>query len=268
MRMLSTNHPQQPPHPTLLKIGSVTRQHRLSIVGQHIQPRLLGRDLWNLAGDTHHMFDKLAAAHGGFRVGVAGLRRGQHEYAGEPAGAELVAQPRGLGCVVGALRPGHRCALRVVHLQRVGQLCGHQIRSVTRADQQPGAGFGVAVFGQLTFVPFDAQQPLTQNPGTFAGLRRAGTQLQPTHRQHHRAVLVQHVQVGFHAHTARGHRRAAVPGMTGRPIGPQPPHTQRQQQTTVGHTLDGGMSRHRLEARIQQHGMHAVSFDLRAKRAR
>ncbi len=214
------------------------------------------------------MFDKLAAAHGGLVVGVAVLGCGEYHHAGEPAGLELVAQPRGLGCVVGALWPGHGCALHVVHLQRVGQLCGHQIRSVTRADQQPGAGFGVAVFGQLTFVPFDAQQPLTQNPGTFAGLRRAGTHLQAAHRQQDGAVLVQHVQVGFHAHTARGHRRAAVPGVARRTVGAQPPHTQRQQQTTITHALDGGMSRHRLEARVQQRRVDAVGALLRADRTR
>ncbi len=152
MRVFGTNHPQQPTQPALLEVRPVVGQHLLGVSGQHIQPRCLAHDLGELAGDTHHLFNVLATVDGGLVVGVAVLGCGEYHHAGEPAGAELVAQPRGLGW--------------------------------------------------------------------------------------------------------------------GRPVGPQPPHTQRQQQTTITHALDGGMSRHRLEARIQQRRVDAVGALLRADRTR
>ncbi len=86
----------------------------------------------------------------------------------------------------------------------------------------------------------------------------AGTTAARTANNYRAAV---HVQAA-HAPTLHAVTVAVVLGHDR----PQTPAHQRQQINHCRLYLDGGMSCHRLEARIQQHGMHAVSFDLRAKR--
>ena len=108
------------------------------------------------------MPDALSAVHGALLIRVAVARTGEHDHTGEPAGTELIAQPLGIGHVVGMLRPAHGRALRAVELQRVGKVGGHHIGSGGSAYQQPCSGVGTVDLGQLSLLPFDGQQPLAR----------------------------------------------------------------------------------------------------------
>ena len=81
-------------------------------------------------------------------------------------------------------------------------------------------------------------------------------------------MLIQDVEVGLDpVAVCFGHAGVAVTGVAGRAVGPQPAHTQRQQQAAGACSLDGGVSHYGLEAGIEQRWVHAVGGLLRADRA-
>lgn len=136
----------------------------------------MAQDLRELAGDAHQVLDVLAAA--GRRLFIrAALRCGEHHDAGKRAGFQLGTQPFGVGRVVGVERPGQRGALRVVHLQRIGQLRGQHVGRFAGADQQPRPRLGDGLLGEFVLVPLDGQQPLAQDAVALAASGRPGAQL-------------------------------------------------------------------------------------------
>ena len=137
-------------------------------------------------------------------VGVAVLRSGDDDDTGEPAFTELTVQHLRRGAVVAVLRPEHRRAFGAVQLQRIGQPRCQQMGGIGGADQQPGTGVDVVFFRQLALLPFDGQQPLVEHAIAAFVLGHRGCELQPTHRQQDRPVLVQHVEVGLRYNAGGG----------------------------------------------------------------
>ncbi|CAM4076510.1 hypothetical protein MYBA111488_00605 [Mycobacterium basiliense] len=84
MRMLGTNHPQQPPHPGLLQISALTPKHRLRTPSQYKQPRRLTRHLRQLTNNTHQMPHTLDT----HRVVTRGP--GHHDHTGELVVTQLI----------------------------------------------------------------------------------------------------------------------------------------------------------------------------------
>ncbi|CAM4077136.1 hypothetical protein MYBA111488_00650 [Mycobacterium basiliense] len=89
MRMLGTNHPQQPPHPGLLQISALTPKHRLRTPSQYKQPRRLTRHLRQLTNNTHQMPHTLDTLDAAVLVANAVVRLDEDDRIVEPAGIEL-----------------------------------------------------------------------------------------------------------------------------------------------------------------------------------
>ena len=114
--------------------------------------------------------------------------------------------------------------------------------------------------GQVSLLPFDGQQPLAEYAIVFAGSRESGAHLKSAHREQQRPELVENVEVRLDARgVGLGQLGEAIPRIASRSVGTQLTHAQGQQQAAVGDLRHAGMGRHRLEAGIQQRGMHPVA---------
>ncbi|CAM4077053.1 hypothetical protein MYBA111488_00645 [Mycobacterium basiliense] len=154
--------------------------------------------------------------------------------------------------MIGILGPAEGCALHVVQLQRVSQLCCHHFRGIGGVDQQPRSGVCGVQFWQVSLLPFDGQQPLVQHAITVAVFGNPGTELQAMHSHQHIPVLIQHIQVSLdRGRVSVGYPRIAVVSVAGGRVGTDPTDAQRQHQAAVTGHLDIGVGTDGLETGIQ-----------------
>ena len=107
--LITRSRPRRPPCSRLARSSA---QHRLRRFWSGRTAGASGPDFGQLAGDAHQVLDVVAALERRLRAwsGSPVLGCGDDDHAVERTGVELVAQPAGLGRVVGLQRPGHRGA--------------------------------------------------------------------------------------------------------------------------------------------------------------
>ena len=265
-RVLSPDHPQQATQSGLLEIGALAREYRLRTAGDDVEPRGLAGSLRQIANDPDQIANVVTATLSQLIRSTTGARGGHHDHIPETAFGKIALQPFGIGGVVGMLRPGHRRHVRIIELERVGELRGQDVRGVRHADQQPGSGIEMrGKSREFLLAPLDGHQPLVEHAVTIGG---SGAHGQTLDREQNRAVLIDEIEVRLDAGTVQGDDPGqAVPRLVGRPVGAQTTHAQRKKQPAGTGVLHAGMSGDRLEAGIKQSGVHTVGAVLTADRA-
>ena len=210
------------------------------------------------------MFDLFAAPRS---VGVrcaAVSRFHENHYAGDVTGSEFLRQLFGIRRMVTVARPAHGSTLRAVAFQCLSQTCD-RVWPGGCADQQPVSRVGVRRLRQLSLLPLDGQQSLVHHPACSVVLGSSGAAHQPLNSEQNLPVPVEQVEVCFDpGNVDSGHPRVAVVSIAHGTVGLQAPQTQWQPQHLIAQGMDFGTCGNRLETRIEESGVHAVSGLFRA----
>ena len=193
--VFSTDHPKQAAQAGLLKIGALAGHNHLGAAGDDVESGRIAGRFWQITDDPDQIADMLATALRHLLRRAAGAWCGNDDHVPESAFGQVCPQPSGVGGVVGVLRPRHRRHVRVIELERIGELRGQDVGGVGGADQQPATGVEVrGEIRQLFPTPLDGHQALVEHTVTVG---RATAHRQSVYRQQNRAVIVDEMDIGF-----------------------------------------------------------------------
>ena len=220
-RVFGADHAQQAGDTALVEIDLVARGNAACATGHHVQAWRFPVGVRQFPRDADERSDEVAPAVQALRIGFADGRWSDHDHAGESAGSEFSGGDGG---------GGRHPAGGAVRGDGVAQLCREHILLI--ADQQPGTrrGVGRGLRG-LLLIPFDGEQPLSEDAIALAVLGFLGAHPESGDLQHQLAVGIHDVEIGLdHGGVGREHPDQAVPRVTAGADLPQPGHAERKQQ--------------------------------------